>query len=257
MLVNAVYFKAKWETPFEPQATYDEHPWYTKETPADVAKKAAQTVAMMKVEDGMTIPYAEGNGYQLILLPYEGKHVAMGVLLPRKADGLAGIRGEIGWRVFEKLLTDAKERKVMVRLPRFRVAGKVDLKGTLAGMGMKSAFAGDADLTGITEQRPLWFTNVLHEEIVDVGEEGTEAVAATATAGGGGGLAGTCDFYRGSPVHVLHRGAGEQERAVHGAAGGFGGGAFGGERRGPDAGCARASGGVPRMGAAGAEEEPA
>ena len=69
--------------------------------------------------------------------------------------------------------------KVRVFLPRFKLTGEFDLSKTLKAMGMIAAF-GDADFSGMTGQRDLFISEVVHKAFVDVNEEGTEAAAATA-----------------------------------------------------------------------------
>ena len=47
-------------------------------------------------------------------------------------------------------------------------------------MGMPAAFSADADFSGMTGNRDLFISEVIHKAFVAVDEEGTEAAAATA-----------------------------------------------------------------------------
>jgi serpin B len=68
---------------------------------------------------------------------------------------------------------------VELSLPRFHLRQHLDLKASLAAIGMKLPFDG-GDFSGITDKEPLTITHVLHEAIIDVGEDGTVAAAVTA-----------------------------------------------------------------------------
>lgn len=71
-------------------------------------------------------------------------------------------------------------------LPRFSIETRVDLAGLLSDMGMGDAFnPAVADLSGITGNRGLILSKVIHQANIDVTEEGTIAAAVTITTGAG------------------------------------------------------------------------
>ncbi|MCX7009448.1 MAG: serpin family protein, partial [Kiritimatiellaeota bacterium] len=67
-----------------------------------------------------------------------------------------------------------------VFLPKFKMTAKFELSRIMATLGMKDAFTGNADFSGMDGQRDLAISAILHKAFVDVNEEGTEAAAATA-----------------------------------------------------------------------------
>jgi serpin B len=70
---------------------------------------------------------------------------------------------------------------VYVYLPKFKMTtGPLELKGILKAMGMKDAFSMAADFSGMSGNKDLFVSNVLHKAFMAVDEKGTEAAAATA-----------------------------------------------------------------------------
>lgn len=182
VLTNAVYLKARWESQFPADATR-QRPFYPER-----AEPAATD--LMHLEASLT--YHRGDGYQAVLLPYRGGSLAMAAVLP---DGplseLTGPAGQLGpsgggagvGGLLAGLLSDGTRCQVDLSFPRFRVDAGFMLKDTLEALGVRAAFTpGTADFTGITEDDPLYISAVVHKAYIDVGEEGTEAAAATAVA---------------------------------------------------------------------------
>ncbi len=64
-------------------------------------------------------------------------------------------------------------------MPRFKLQTNLGLAKTLAAMGMKTSFSGDADFSGIDGTHDLFIKNVVHQAMVAVDEKGTEAAAST------------------------------------------------------------------------------
>jgi len=172
VLTNAVYLKALWEHQFPADGTLQK-PFYPE-------RSGPAPIGLMHLRTSLT--YHRGDGYQAVLLPYRGGSLAMAAVLP---DGrLSEFTGQLAnpgiGGLLAGLLTDGAECQVDLRLPRFRVDAAFMLKDTLETLGVRQAFTGLADFTGITTDEPLHISAVVHKAYIDVGEEGTEAAAATA-----------------------------------------------------------------------------
>jgi serpin B len=178
-LANAIYFKAAWAKPFQPQATREApfHLLSGKTTPAKL---------MRKVEH---FRYAEDSAVQVLELGYRGQKTSMVVILPRTKDGLRELETTLTHKGLTKWLKALRSTKVNVRLPRFKVTAPLNLTKTLAAMGMPTAFdAQRADFSGMTTKVPLFIGAVLHKAFVAVDEKGTEAAAATVVLMAAGGV---------------------------------------------------------------------
>ena len=172
VLTNALYFYGSWRYNFEEEAT--------REGTFNPLTSGTVLVDMMHQTYGFS--YAEGTGYQMIDLPYDGGELAMTIVLPA-AGSFAEIRDEIS----DAWLTQAREAmvpdtEVALTLPKFSFTwGSESLKDPLVTLGMVDAFSTtDADFTGINPSGLLYISDVLHKAFIGVDEYGTEAAAATA-----------------------------------------------------------------------------
>jgi len=74
-----------------------------------------------------------------------------------------------------------QQRDVHVWIPKFKLDEKLNLTEILAAMGLTDMFdMNSADFSGIDGTKELYVSKVLHQAVIDVNEEGTEAAAATA-----------------------------------------------------------------------------
>jgi len=169
VLVNAIYFKGQWARQFEKAATTEAPFWITP----------AQEVRTPLMNLTADFRYAAPEGLQLLELPYAGEALAMVVLLPRERDGLKRMEASLQEQALNDWLAQARQQKVEVFLPRFKLTAQFNLAQTLAEMGMTDPFSPRADFSGIDGARDLLISAVIHQAFVDVNEEGTEAAAAT------------------------------------------------------------------------------
>lgn len=103
------------------------------------------------------------------------------IALPKAADALAKLEGQLSAAELQKWFGATHERNGSVSLPRFSLEGEYGLKQPLKKMGMPTAFEEEkADFSGIAPERGLFISDVIHKAIAEVNEEGTVAAAATA-----------------------------------------------------------------------------
>jgi serpin B len=171
VLTNALYFYGTWSDPFLVESTSD-GTFYT-------LSGGEVTVPMM--HQSSSLSYAEGDGYQMVDLPYDGRELAMTVVLP-EAGRFHEIRELVSSDWLEQARASIAAAQVELTLPKFSFTwGTESLKPTLIGLGMTDAFQpGVADLTGIVPTPELYVSDVLHQAFIGVDESGTEAAAATA-----------------------------------------------------------------------------
>jgi len=169
VLTNAIYFHAGWKLPFSKDLT--------AEAPFHLLGGSTSSVQMMRLTGAL--PYAEVGGHQAVELPYVGGEVSMVVLLP--ADGAFGdFEDQLDAASLGALLGALALEEGTLRMPRLEITSEFSAKEALTDLGMPVAFDSGADFTGITELQNLHIQDVIHQGVVKVDEEGTEAAAATA-----------------------------------------------------------------------------
>jgi len=171
VLVNAIYFKADWLYQFDANNTHDA-PFHLLDGSDVQARMMSQTL--------FGVPYAQGNGYQAVELPYQGEAAVMDIIVPDEGN----------FSEFESTLNIQKLNEILesmqlsggldLGLPKFSFTADFNLSDQLIAMGMPDAFSGSADFSGMTGDRSLSIDAVLHKAFVAVDEKGTEAAAATA-----------------------------------------------------------------------------
>ncbi|WP_437589322.1 serpin family protein [Sorangium sp. So ce1000] len=170
VLTNAIYFNAAWRTPFEPTATED--------GPFEKADGTEVTVPLM--HGNLEMPYAEGDGYQAVAMPYDGDELSMVFILPAKGT-LDAFEASLDAAKVDAIAGAMSHHLVDTTMPKFKFDYELSLKETLAAMGMEIAFTpGVADFTGINSHGQPFIQDVIHKAFVGVNEAGTEAAAATA-----------------------------------------------------------------------------
>lgn len=168
VLVNALYFKASWIQPFDAAQT--------RSGPFHTANRTTVTVPFMHAT--LETGYASGDGWQAVDLPYVG-NASMTFIVP-DAGRLDDFERSLDAAQLDRILQSLQPTEVTLALPKLHLSDQADLTRILQQLGMTDALrSGSADFSGITGNRDLYVSQVVHQATIDLDEKGTEAAAAT------------------------------------------------------------------------------
>jgi serpin B len=174
VLVNAIYFKGKWRTPFPKHNTMADT-FY--KTPLDSMK-----CSMMSVNLYDTL-YLSTCNYQAVELHYQNDSLGAGVVAYVVLPSSHGTPVPNFDTIVAQMKRSSRKMDGHLEMPRFKVETSVNLAGTLAGMGIQRLFSRRAELDRMLKFMPpegIMVSEVIHKVVIEVDEEGTVAAAATA-----------------------------------------------------------------------------
>ena len=166
VLADAVYLKAAWRDPFSKNDTAPA-PFYTP----------GHTSNVPFMHQTATIPYAQGDGWTAVQLPYSSSTLSLLVVLP--AGSLAALEGELDPTLLARIAQGMRPTRVTLSIPRIHMTLHANLDEALKALGITDAFSPlRANLSRIAAAR-LYIGVVEHAADLKVDEAGTEAAAAT------------------------------------------------------------------------------
>jgi serpin B len=168
VLTNTVYFNASWQTQFKKEATSE----------AAFTKAGGQTTQVPMMHAGFAMPYAKGDNYQAVALPYASDELTFIAVLP-DAGALDAVQSAADGGWFQALLSHLGDSGVQLAFPKLDYDTKTSLSDTLQTLGMHAAFDASADFSGMTAEHVM-IDDVIHDAVIKVFEGGTIAAAATA-----------------------------------------------------------------------------
>ncbi|XP_029421021.1 serpin B9 [Nannospalax galili] len=178
VLVNAIYFKGRWQEQFDRVRT--------REMPFKINQREQRPVQMMYQKDTFNIASVSELQAQVLELPYADEELSMVVLLPDDGVDLSTVEDNL---TFEKLTAWTKpgfmkKTEVDVYFPKFKLQEDYNMESVFQRLGMVDVFQQEkADLSAMSPGRDLCLSKFVHKSVVEVNEEGTEAAAASASLG--------------------------------------------------------------------------
>jgi serine protease inhibitor len=165
--INALYFKDKWQTPFEPQRTQAAQFQTVSGKPADVQMMNSKVSDFRFRQDDRFIAaelgYANPN-FRLVVVTTKNA--------PVKAAEFAGVAGWLNGQGFNT-------QKGEIALPKLTLSARGELLQPLDSLGLSIARHAPDALEGFSDE-PLVISRILQKIELRINEEGTEGAAATA-----------------------------------------------------------------------------
>lgn len=168
VLINAVYFEANWQEFFE----------FTQDEPFHLLDGSQISIPTMSLEQAY-FPYAEGENWLAVQLPYAGETFAMLIIVP-DAGEFEEFEINMDYQFISKVISSLQETGTDLYLPKFEFTNDFALANQLRSLGVVDAFDPvRADFSGMTGQRDLYLSDTFHKTYISVDEEGTCAAAVT------------------------------------------------------------------------------
>lgn len=174
MMVDTIYFKARWKTPFDKKQT-------------ELQDFYLDNFNMTKL-NVMSVRgyYKYGDNKQLnaklLEMAYEGEEATFLIFLPNDKDGLQNLISKLREpSAFTTAVSEMSLHNVDVRLPKFKVESETDLREILLQLNVSGIFnPSKAKLYHISKSAPpLYVSTALQKTFINIDENGTEAVAAS------------------------------------------------------------------------------
>ena len=168
-LINALYFKSKWESKFDKSNTKRDY----------FTKTDKLTVMANLMEQTAAFPYYADQYLQCVELPYGNQAFSMVAILPGDEIDINQLIDYLDDAKWQNVVNNLSERQVWLKLPRFKVECELPLNEPVQYTGMKRIFDGFfAEFAHISDT-PLCVSEIKQKTFVEVNEEGTEAAAVT------------------------------------------------------------------------------
>ncbi|XP_016315419.1 alpha-1-antitrypsin homolog [Sinocyclocheilus anshuiensis] len=169
MLINYMYFRGKWDKPFDAKLTH--------KADFKVDKNTTVQVDMMKRTGRYDIYQDPVNQTTVMMVPYKG-NTSMMIVLPDEGK-MKEVEESICRHHLKSWHDKLFRSSVDLFLPKFSITATSKLNDILQDLGMTDAFSDTADFSGMTEEVKVKVSRVVHQAVLSVDEKGTEAAAAT------------------------------------------------------------------------------
>ena len=169
ILLNGIYFNALWKIPFDKKNNSEKNFLNFN--------KEEKKVEFMSINE--KFKYYDNEEIQVVFLKYKKESLNAIIIIPNSNINLNDYIKNFTQEKFGEIITNAKETKILLNLPKFEINYETELKTYLNNLGINQAFNIDANFSGITQEKNVFVNKILHKTFIKVDEQGTEASSVT------------------------------------------------------------------------------
>ena len=169
ILLNGIYFNALWKIPFDKKNNCEKIFFNFN--------KEEKNVKFMSIKE--KFKFYDNEEIQVVFLKYKKESLNAIIILPNNDINLDDYIKNFTKEKFGEIITNAKETKIVLNLPKFEVNYETELKTYLNKLGINQAFNFDANFSGIIQEKNIFINQILHKTFIKVDEQGTEASSVT------------------------------------------------------------------------------
>ncbi|CAH1969976.1 unnamed protein product [Acanthoscelides obtectus] len=169
LVTNALYFKGKWKTAFDPKNTYQK---------CFRTDNGCVTTSFMSVTEYYNYNYVVSIHAHVVEIPYED-NFSMLLILPSEERSVRAVIRDLHHTNLLDIINYLKSTELILEIPKFSFEYSTDLVPHLRGLKIREIFGQQANLSGIVQDGGVFVDNVIHKTKIEVDEKGTVAAAAT------------------------------------------------------------------------------
>jgi len=195
-LINALYFKSKWQFEFDKKNTKQ----------GDFTKTNGNKIRVNMMEQTTTLPYYADEYLQCVEMPYGNQAFSMVAILPENDMDIDQLVEYLDNEKWQNIVENLHEQNIVLKLPRFKIECEILLNEPVENVGMQRIFQFQNEFINIADA-DLRVSKIKQKTFVEVNEEGTEAAAVTAIemvfSSSGGGSVPPIPFFADRPFLYL------------------------------------------------------
>lgn len=172
LLVNGIYLKGVWLTPFRIEQTAEKS--FSPSPGVEITVPIMHHTGKFRAGDDPSL------GAKWVELPFDDEEFSMVLVLPHERHCLEKLVSQMKPQHLSNMLGTRGTKQVSLALPRFKLSTQMSLVPTLMKLGLTDVFTINSDLGGITmRDETLSVSDIVQKAELEVNEKGGTASAAT------------------------------------------------------------------------------